>query len=140
LRVDLAWQDNATDELCWGFERRGMDGTWQWIGGGGGDATTAIDSQSFLGDGCYRVWVANELGRSAYSNEACATGTAVTVTPTPITTPAPSTPVMPLVPPILGAGGPGGGGLPWWVLAAAASGLFLGLSALSVVITALGRR
>ena len=139
LRVDLAWQDNATDELCWGFERRGMDGTWQWIGGGGGDATTALDGQPFLGDGCYRVWVANENGRSAYSNEACATGPAVTVTPTPITTPTPSAPVTPAAVPILGAGGHDSTGLPWWVLAAAASALFLGLSALSLV-AARGRR
>jgi len=139
LRVDLAWQDNTTGELCWGVERRGVNSAWQWFGGGEGDATIAIDGQPFLGDGCYRVWVANEHGRSVYSNEACATGPAVTVTPTPITIPTVSVPVTPAALPITG-GGPGGGGLPWWVLAAAASGLFLGLSALSVVMTALGRR
>ena len=83
-RVELTWQDNATDALCFKVQSRLADGTWHWFTGGTGSAEIAVDAQPVPGE-CYRVWVANEHGRSDYSNEACATGPAVTVTPTPVT-------------------------------------------------------
>lgn len=70
-RVDLAWQDNAADALCFKVQRRDQDGTWHGFTGGMGGADRAVDAQPWPG-ACYRAWVANEHGRSAYSDEACA--------------------------------------------------------------------
>ena len=127
LRVRLVWQDNASDELCYKAQRVELDGRWQWFATGNGN--TEVDSQPSPGVRCYRVAVVNEHGRSAWSNEACATGEA--------TTPAPAaTGVAVAVPRALPTTGgrPAEGGLGWrWSTLAAAGAVLLGLAALSLV-------
>ena len=121
-RVELTWQDNAPEALCYKVQKRLADGTWTSLTGGTGSADFAMDAQPSPGQ-CYRALVANEHGRSAYSNEACLTGLAITATPLRVVPATPVTPAAPGAPPVLGAG-PGGdsAGLPWWALAAVGVG------------------
>lgn len=91
-RVEMLWQSSAVDPLCYIVQRREHDGAWRTLGGRGmGRAFGSFDFEPWLGERCYRVAVANEHGRSAWSNETCAGGPAVVLpsTPAPTATPAP---------------------------------------------------
>lgn len=83
-RVELLWESDAVEPLCYIVQRRGIDGAWQTVAGGGfGKAFSSFDIEPWLGDRCYRVAVANEHGRSVWSKEACAGGPAVVLPSTP---------------------------------------------------------
>lgn len=114
--VRLAWQDNAEGESCYKVQKRDQAGTWRTFTTSGGSMATALDGQPGGDAPCYRVWAANENGRSDYSNEACATGPAVAITPTPVVTPTPAaTRAVVVVPSGLPATGGGAGGVgPAW--------------------------
>ncbi len=90
--VELLWRLDATDPLCYIVQRLGNDGAWRTYGGYTGLGFIWADGEPWLGVRCYRVAVANEHGRSAWSNEACATGPAVV--PTPVPQPPPPTPTL----------------------------------------------
>jgi len=134
LSVRLVWQHFGIDELCYRAQRLELDGTWQWFATGSGSGE--IDTQPLPGARCYRVAVANEHGRSDWSNEACATGEPTT--PTPAATGLAT--AVPRALPITG-GGPGRAGHAWfwWALAAASTAL-LGVAALSLAKAARDRR
>ena len=73
--INLAWQDNSTNETGFTVQRR-VDGTARWVE----IATTAANATTFLDSGLkptttyhYRVRAFNNSGASAFSNEAMAT-------------------------------------------------------------------
>jgi titin len=74
-RIDLSWSDNSADETGFRIERKkGTSGTWSET------AWVVANTQSYRDTGVssstayyYRVWAYNEVGISAYSNEASAT-------------------------------------------------------------------
>jgi hypothetical protein len=75
--VRLRWNDDADNELCYGIERKVGEGEWEFYQGGGPvdqgeDSSFSLeDVPQSVGVHCYRVYYANEAGRSAYSDEAC---------------------------------------------------------------------
>jgi hypothetical protein len=90
-RVELLWQSNAVDPLCYIVQRWEHDDAWRTLGGRGfGRAFGSFDPEPWLGVRCYRVAVTNEHGRSEWSNEACATGPAVVLPSTPASTATPT--------------------------------------------------
>ena len=143
--IRLTWDDESDDDICYVIERKVMAGDWTFHAGAGGTPPTDTGPGSFddvptqASTHCYRVYFANEAGRSDYSNEACATGPAVTVTPTPVTTPTPPIPVTPAALPFTGGGHEGGTLGWWWALAAIASAL-VAVATLSLVTAARRRR
>jgi hypothetical protein len=82
-RVELLWQDDAADPQCYLVQRLEHDGAWRTLVGGLGRSFWFFDREPWLGDRCYRVAVANEHGRSEWSNEACANGPAIVLPSTP---------------------------------------------------------
>jgi hypothetical protein len=89
-RVELLWQDDTADPLCYLVQRLEHDGSWRTLEGGLGRAFSWFDLEPWLGERCYRVAVANEYGLSAWSNEACADGPAVVLPSTPAASPTPT--------------------------------------------------
>jgi len=89
--VKVEWLDNADDDLCYVIERKVGAGDWSlYERGTFGDPSNKglvfrEDVPQQVGLDCYRVYVANEAGRSAYSNEACVDvqGLPTILTPTP---------------------------------------------------------
>ena len=88
-RYSLRWQDNSTDETCFGLQKRLNDGPWQWAGPIPADVTVYVIDVSFAGRLCERVYAGNQAGRSDYSNEACVElpQPPSSPTPTPVVTP-----------------------------------------------------
>jgi len=82
-RVALLWQLDATDPLCYMAQRLESNGTWRTFSSHMGLAFGCGDAEPWLGERCYRVAVANDHGRSPWSNEACADGPAVVLPSTP---------------------------------------------------------
>jgi hypothetical protein len=72
--IDLAWNDNASDETSFVLERRTGDGAWAVVANPAADATTYADTGLAPGTTyTYRVKARGGSGDSAYSNEATAT-------------------------------------------------------------------
>ncbi len=97
LAIRLTWDDNAANDLCYVIERRVIAGDWLFHAGAGGTPASGTGPVSFddapaqTGLHCYRVYHANEAGRSTYSNEACidVQPVSASATPTPSPTPRP---------------------------------------------------
>lgn len=83
-RVDLAWTDNATDELGFRIERSPAGaGTWAQIGTAAADATSFSDTTASASTAYdYRVFAYNAGGGGAASNTASATTPAANTAPT----------------------------------------------------------
>ena len=77
-RIDLVWQDSAINETGFKIERKPPGGSYGQVAQVGADTTTysntGLDPATAY---CYRVRAYNSAGNSAYSNEACATTSAV---------------------------------------------------------------
>ncbi|MBI3962352.1 MAG: fibronectin type III domain-containing protein, partial [Deinococcus sp.] len=72
-RVNLSWQDNASNETGFKIERK-TTGTWSQIATTGANLTSYQDTSLIAGTTYwYRVRAYNEQGDSIYSNEAQAT-------------------------------------------------------------------
>ena len=93
-RVDLLWRLDGPDPLCYMVQRLEHDGAWRTFEepGFGGWERSAFDVDPERGVRCYRVAVANEHGRSDWSNEACANGPTIVLPVTPEPTPTPTPP------------------------------------------------
>jgi fibronectin type 3 domain-containing protein len=88
-QIDLAWEDNSTDETGFKIERKTAGGTWSQIAAVGADVTefsdfTVLSEKTYT----YRIRATNSVAgtNSAYSNEASATTPVAPVTaPTGLT-------------------------------------------------------
>jgi len=75
--VRLQWDDNADDDLCYVIEKKITTEDWsiyEAVGGAPPSDTGAVSTDIVpleLGVHCYRMYLGNEEGRSAYSNEVC---------------------------------------------------------------------
>jgi subtilisin family serine protease len=73
-RIDLSWQDNATNETGFIIERKtGAIGTYSEIAEAGAEITAYSDLNLSPGTYYYRVKAYNAAGDSSYSNEASTT-------------------------------------------------------------------
>lgn len=85
-RIDLSWEDNATNETGFKIERRTAGGSYKQIDTVGRNVTSYSDTG--LSDNTtyyYRVRAYNSAGNSAYSNEASATTGTVPSAPSNLT-------------------------------------------------------
>lgn len=75
--IALSWQDNSTYESGFRIERKqGVFGAWGVVGTADANSTGFIDNSAFSSTThFYRIQAFNDLGSSAYSNEASATTT-----------------------------------------------------------------
>jgi hypothetical protein len=124
--IRLTWDDNVTNDLCytveWTVGPEGAPGAryvWDRPPASVGPVFYE-EAPYYVGTYCYRVQFGNEVGRSSYSNEACASVEAEPVwttatpspTPTPTPTPTPSPTPLPLPAACRGEGPVGAPGAP----------------------------
>jgi hypothetical protein len=139
--VDFTWDDNSTDEACFVLTYEGSSRMTDVTGQNQAAFSKAAYAErcGMAGYWCYRVSAANEWGMSQPSNEVC-----LSIEPKAVSTPA-ATPgaaqgaAVSDLPTASGATGSGGAAWWWWALAGGGVAL-LGLSAVTLVRAAGGKR
>ena len=135
--VDLAWDDNSTDEACFVLTFKGP----QWITEMIGPDQAALSKGAYAercgmaGYWCYHVSAANEWGMSQPSNEVCLNiepGAASTPAATVVVTQDAAVGALPTT-----REPTNGGGAAWWLWALTVTGsVVLGLTVLSLLVGA----